>query len=210
MKRLSWLLTACLILSWMIAGSAMAGDGPLKKTVDEVTKTVDKTVASSPVKKTVDEVTKTVDKTAASSPVKQTVDQVTKDVSTNTSPGGSTPELKPDGGSALANDVSGSESSKSRVSSAIVQSSNPPTGANRAKPSRDTEEVVAAGDMIEPAQVKGAQIIAPATEAEDSEGSGLPRTGFQFLTWLVLAGSLLGTGAASLKRGLPRVRLARS
>src|SRR5680860_168240 len=210
MKRLSWLLTSCLILSWTIAGSAMAGAGPLEETVDECTKTVDKTVASSPVKQTVDEVTKTVDKTVASSPVKQTVDEVTKDVSTGTSPGGSTPELKPDGGSALANDVSGAESSKSRVSSAMAQSSNPPKGANRAKPSRDTEEVVAAGDMIEPAQVQGTQIIAPATEAEDSDGSGLSRTGFQFLTWLVLAGSLLGTGAASLKRGLPRVRLARS
>ena len=82
--------------------------------------------------------------------------------------------------------------------------------AKRGESGHDTEEVASAGNLIEPAQVKGTQIITPATEAEESEGSGLSLTGVQFLTWLILACWLLGTGSAFVWRGRTRVRVARS
>ena len=170
------------------------------------------------VKNPVGEVTKVVDKVA------KDVTETAKNPSGVAGSVGDKPKPAPAPGIAAppaqskpSIGVSGSSTTNDKVARASVKSGKASKGsrpgskdANRAKPAGDTDEVTAAGHTIEPAQVKGTQIIAPATEAEESEGSGLSLTGVQILTWLILASWLLGTGAAFAWRGRTRVRVASS
>lgn len=195
---------------------------PIDKTVsslpDPIKKPLDKTVSSlpNPIKKPVDNVTKEVEKVIDK--VVNDVGEVAKDpagaagaVGDKTKPApalGSAPasaQSKP-GSSAAGNSASGASATKTKVARTTKQSSKAKR-ANRADPARDTEQVAASGHTIEPAEVKGTQIIAPATDDGESEGSGgLSLTGVQILTWLMLACWLVGMGAAIVWRGRTQVR----
>ena len=204
-----------------------AVNGPVEKLQDPIDKVKDQ--VDKVVKQPVEEVTKVVEQPVEE--VTKVVDKVAKDVTeTAKNPSGAVgsvgdkPKPAPAPGSAAppaqskpSITANGSSATNDKVASASVKSGKAsnrsgiaPKGADRDKPAGDTEEVATAGHTIEPAQVKGAQIIAPATEAEESEGSGLSRTGVQILTWLILACWLLGAGAAFVKWGRTRVRFASS
>jgi hypothetical protein len=192
---------------------------PVTKPVEEVTKEVDKVV--DPVTKPVEEVTKEVDKV---------VDEVAKEVTgvaktsggsagsvdDTPAPGPAPDSAAPPTQSKPANSSTRSSDADDRIAGTTNRAGQASNRSGRASkggrggPEGDTEEVAAAGNTIEPAQVKGTQIIAPAAEAEESEGSGLSRTGVQILTWLILACWLLGAGAGFVWRGRARVRAARS
>ncbi|MGH2774137.1 MAG: hypothetical protein ACRDJT_01720 [Actinomycetota bacterium] len=199
MKRVICLLTSCLILSWAFSGPATAQSltGPLDKVVDEVKEPVDqvKEVVKEPVDQVVKDATEVAKVPSGSVDKPQTAPALSGPTSAQSEPANSA-----SGASVAHNNVA-------RATKPLVMSSK---NAKRGGPEGDTEEVVSAGNMIEPAQVKGAQIITPATEVDESEGSGLSRTGVQILTWLTLAGWLLGAGWAFFWRGRSRVRVATS
>lgn len=204
--------------------------GPVEKLqdpIDKIKDQVDKTVPSlpDPVKKPVEDVTKEVEKVVDK--VDKVVEDVTETAKNPTGAAGSVgdkPKPAPAPGIAAppaqskpSIGVSGSSTTNDKVARASVKSGKASKGsrpgskdANRAKPAGDTDEVASAGHTIEPAQVKGTQIIAPATEVDQSEGSGLSLTGVQILTWLILACWLLGAGATFVWRARTRVRAARS
>jgi len=221
------------------AQSSSGLTGPLDKVVDkaadpvgEVKKAVDE--VKKPVDEAVDEVKKPVDKVVASlpGPVKKPVENVTKEVdkvvenvtgAANDSTGGAgpvpvrpepapAPGESPGGDQTSKSDRSGSTVSapKTRVAVAAGKSAGAKRGTSWAASLRDTKEVIAAGNAIEPAHVKGVQIIAPATDVEESGGSGLSHTGAQILAWLVLAGLLVGAGIAFAWEGGARVRAVRT
>ena len=217
MTKVACLITSTLILFLVSSGiatgqSRSALAGPLEEVVDEASNPVET------VEQPVEEVTKVVDKVA------KDVTETAKNPSGAVGSVGDKPKPAPGPGSAAppaqskpSITANGSSATNDKVASASVKSGKAsnrsgiaPKGADRDKPAGDTEEVATAGHTIEPAQVKGAQIIAPATEAEESEGSGLSRTGVQILTWLILACWLLGAGAAFVKWGRTRVRFASS
>ena len=203
---------------------------PVDKVVDKVTSPVDK------VKEVVDKVTRPVTD-ALPAPVKDPVDNVVKDVGkavdnvvkdvTNAGnkaaepvknapiPGvnsGGNPNNTPEVGSGIDRSRNGpaSRASKTKTARTSKASGKSSRGANRPEPARDTEQVAAAGNSIEPGEVRGTHIIAPATDAESSQGSGLSLTGVQILTWLILAAGLLGAGAALFLSGRTRLRTASS
>jgi cobalamin biosynthesis Mg chelatase CobN len=192
----------------------------VKEVVDKVTKPATEALPA-PVKNPVDNVVKDVNKT---------VDTVVKDV-TNAGnqaaapaknaplPGvnsGGNPSNAP--GSAQAPGPSTNRSAsratktetKAKAARTSKASRNSSKGANRSEPARDTDQVAAAGNAIEPGEVKGTHVTAPATDVEDSQGSGLSLTGVQILTWLILACALMGAGAALFQSGRIRLRSARS
>jgi hypothetical protein len=103
-----------------------------------------------------------------------------------------------------ANSASSSSVTNDKVARTTKSSGKSSKTAKRPEPRNDTEVVADAGNTIEPAQVGGTQTVAPATEVEDSEGSGLSRTGVQILTWLALSSLLMGWGAAVTWRGRTR------
>jgi hypothetical protein len=238
MKRVACLVASFLVVFWASSGPAAAQslsglDGPLdevvgelsnpldkiKKPVDEVAKDVEKVL--DPVTKPVEDITKEVD---------EVVDEVAKEVTeVAKNPGGSAgsvgdtpaPGAAPDSAappvqSKPASSSTGSSDADDRIAGTTNRAGQTSNRSGRARkggrggPEGDTEEVAAAGNTIEPAQVKGTQIIVPAAEAEESEGSGLSRTGVQILTWLILACWLLGAGAGFVWRGRARVRAAGS
>jgi len=238
MKRVNFLLLSLLTLFWAFPGPAAAqltGDlgGPLgkvvDKAVDEVKKPVDKAVdeVKKPAGKAVAEVKKPVDK--AVDEVKKPAKNVTRDVekvvksvsgaakgsAEAPGPGVENPKQAPRGETVATGnsklDRSDSATSASRTRVAAGKSTGATRGTSRAESARDTEEVAAAGNAIEPAQVKGVHIVAPVTEVEDSqEGSGLSHTGAQLLSWLSLACLLVGAGIALAWGGRARVRAARA
>ena len=91
-------------------------------------------------------------------------------------------------------------SATAKLASSTNQSGTGSKDALGAEPS-DTDKVVAAGNTIESAQVQGEQFAAPEIDVDESEGSGLARTGAQVLAWLVLACLLMAIGAALVWRG---------
>jgi uncharacterized protein YoxC len=206
--------------------------------VDKVTSPVDKVTSPvDKVKEVVDKVTKPVTD-ALPAPVKNPVDKVVKDVGkavdnvvkdvTDTgnkaaAPGknaplpgvnsGDNPNNTPEVGSGLDRSTNrpASRASQSKAARTSKSSAKSSRGANRPEPARDTEQVAAAGNSIEPGEVRGTHIIAPATDAaEESQGSGLSLTGVQILTWLILAAGLVGAGAALFLSGRIRLRTASS
>jgi len=221
MKRVV-LLGSFLILFWTSTGVAAAESlagltGPLKDVVDEVKKPVDKIKEpiekalppiTDPVKKPVEDVTKEVGKVVDT--IVKDVTDVAKNPATPSGGGGDKPNPVPigsapdSGPSDLERTTSGATETEAASSSRGSSRAN--RSANRAEPARDTEQVAAAGNTIEPAEVKGTQIVAQATEAEENEGSGLSITGAQILTWLILACGLLGAGAAFVLSGRMRLR----
>ncbi|MGH2698918.1 MAG: hypothetical protein ACRDJL_06945 [Actinomycetota bacterium] len=185
--------------------------------VDKVKEEADKVVAPlpAPVKQPVDKATKEVVK------VVDKVDNVVRNVNeaAQGSGGGSwSPSAEagpsPVGGSATTPpaEVSNADTTrgKAKVAGVTTGSAKSARRSGRTSTSRDTEEVAAAGQIIEPAQVKAAEVITPATEVDEPEGSGLSRTGVQILSWLVVACSLLGTGAAFASRERSRAQAAAS
>ena len=184
---------------------------PVDKVVDEVEKPVDKAVDSlpGPVKKPVEEATKEVDKavrnvTGAAKDSAEGPGSVVKNPGQTPAPS----KTETAGHSKSARSDSATSATRTRV--AAAKSTGAMRGTSRAGSARDTEEVAAAGSAIEPAQVKGVQIVAPATQAEESEGSGLSHTGAQILKWLVLACLLVGVGMALARGGRARIRVARA
>ena len=215
------LVCSFLFLFWTSSGAAAAETlsgltGPLKDVVDEVTKPVDKIKeplekalppVTDPIKKPVEDVTKEVGKV---------VDTIVKDVTDvakkPTVPSGDKPNpqspignLPGAGPSEVERPATGATATKTEATSASRGSRKASGGASRTEPARDTEQVAAAGNTIEPAEVKGTQIVAPATEVEEN-GSGLSITGAQILTWLILAFGLLGAGIAFVLSGRMRLR----
>ena len=187
---------------------------PVDKAVDEVKKPVDKAVTSlpGPVKKPVENVTKEVDQvvksvTGAAKNSAEAPGAVVDNAGQGSAVGeaAAAGDSKPDHSDSVN---SATWATGTRV--AAGKSTGATKGTSRAESARDTEEVAAAGNAIEPAQVKGVQIVAPATEVEDSEGSGLSHTGVQILSWLFLACLLVGAGMALARRGRARVRAARA
>ena len=200
---------------------------PVDKVVDKVTSPVDK------VKEVVDKVKKPVTG-ALPAPVKKPVDNVVKDVGnavdkvvkdvTDAGNKAAAPAKNAPGVGVNSGDVSSnnpgigsdinrstnrpaSRASKTKAARTSKSSGKSSRGANRPEPARDTEQVAAAGNSIEPGEVKGTHITAPAT---DTEGSGLSLTGVQILAWLMLAVGLLGAGAALFLSGRIRLRTASS
>jgi hypothetical protein len=238
MKRVACLVASFLVVFWASSGPASAQslsglDGPLdevvgelsnpldkvKKPVDEVVKDVEKVL--DPVTKPVEDDTKEVDKVVEEAA--KEVTEVAKNPGGSAGSVGDTPEPGPAQDSAApparskpASSSTGSSDADDRVAGTANRAGRASNRSQRARkggrggPEGDTEEVAAAGNTIEPAQVKGTQIIAPAAEAEESEGSGLSRTGVQILTWLILACWLLGAGAGFVSGGRARVCAARS
>jgi len=230
MKRVHFLLTSLLVLFWAFPGPAAAqltGDlgGPLGKVVDKaadpgkgleevvdkVKRPVDEAVTSlpGPLKEPVQNATKEVDK------VIKSATGAAKDSAEAPGPGVENPKQAPRGETVATGnsklDRSDSATSASRTRVAAGKSTGATRGTSRAESARDTEEVAAAGNAIEPAQVKGVHIVAPVTEVEDSqEGSGLSHTGAQLLSWLSLACLLVGAGIALAWGGRARVRAARA
>ncbi|MPZ90657.1 MAG: hypothetical protein GEU68_03345 [Actinobacteria bacterium] len=238
MKRVACLAASFLVVFWASSGPAAAQslsglDGPLDEVVGELSNPLDK------VKKPVDEVVEDVEKVLdpVTKPVEnitkevdEVVDEVAKEVTEvaknsggsagsvddTPAPGPAPDSVAPPARSTPASSSTGSSDADDRVAGTTNRAGRTSNRSGRASkggrggPEGDTEEVAAAGNTIEPAQVKGTQIIAPATEAEESEGSGLSRTGVQVLTWLILACLLLGAGYAFVWRGRARVRAAGS
>jgi hypothetical protein len=225
MKRVV-LLGSFLVLFCASPGMAAAQslDGltdPLQDAVDKVTNPVDK------VKEVIDEVKKPVEKglPPLADPVKKpvedvgrAVDKVVKDVTDiaknpsgvaeSPAGGGSdAPNLDSSAGTGAAggSKEDGSASGASAPRRASEGSAKVSKG-TKSRPARDTEQVVAAGNTIEPGEVRGTQIVAPASDADEGEGSGLSITGVQILTWLILACGLLAAGAAFVRGGRMRVR----
>ena len=206
---------------------------PVDKVVDKVTSPVDKVTSPvDKVKEVVDKVTKPVTD-ALPAPVKNPVDKVVKDVGkavdnvvkdvTDTGNKATDPVKN----APLPGVNSGDNPNTPKVGSGVDRSTNRPAsrasktkaartskasgkssrGANRPEPARDTEQVAAAGNSIEPGEVQGTHITSPAT---DAQGSGLSLTGVQILAWLVLAAGLVGAGAALFLSGRIRLRTASS
>jgi hypothetical protein len=210
---------------------------PVDKVVDKVTSPVDKVTSPvDKVKEVVDKVTKPVTD-ALPAPIKNPVDKVVKDVGkavdnvvkdvTDTGnkaaapvknaplPGVNSddnPNNTPEVGSGLDRSTNrpASSASQTKAASTLKSSGKSSRGANRPEPARDTEQVAAAGNSIEPGEVRGTHIISPASDAEGSEGSGLSLTGVQILLWLILAAGLVGAGAALFLSGRIRLRTASS
>ena len=202
---------------------------PLKDVVDKVTKPVEKG------KDVVDEVKKPVEKAlppVAAPPKKPVADigkavgKVVKDV-TDVANNPSGVAKSPAGGGSDAPSLSrsadkgsgtGSASTKHLASGASASSSTRSsagsakgsTGARRAGPAGDTEQVAAAGNTIQSGEVKGAQTVAPATDVDEGVGSNLSLTGVQILAWLIAACGLIAAGTASILTGRLRLRAARS
>jgi hypothetical protein len=204
---------------------------PLEDGVDKVTNPVEK------VKDVVDEVKKPVEKAlppVAASPKKPVADvgkavgTVVKDVTDvannpsgaakNQAGGGSDePRLTPSADSAPAtgsastkHQESGASASRSTAARAFAGSAKGSTGARRARPAGDTEQVAAAGNTIQSGEVKGAQTVAPATDVDEGVGSNLSLTGVQILAWLIAACGLIAAGTAFNLTGRLRLRAARS
>jgi len=229
-------LGSFLILFWVFSGVAAAQSlsgltGPLDEVVDTVTGPVDQVTAPVyKVKEVFDKVTNPVTE-ALPAPIKDPVDNVVKDVgktvdsvvndvtnkaaaptknAPDTSVTGGNPSDGPGSAQATNRSASGTSATKTKAARTSRDSGKSSRGANRSEPGRDTEQVAAAGNTIEPGEVKGTHIIAPATDVEDSQGSGLSLTGVQILTWLILACLLMGAGAALFQGGRTRLRTARS
>lgn len=217
------------ILFWVFSGVAAAQSlsgltGPLDEVVDTVTRPVDKVTAPvDKVREVVDEVTKPVTE-ALPAPIKNPVDNVVKDVGkavdtvvkdvTNAGnktavPATNVPDSDFDSGGNLNNATGSAPAPGRSTNRSAPHSLATKTKAARTEPARDTEQVAASGNTIEPGEVKGAHIIAPATDVEDSH-SGLSLTGVQILTWLILACGLMGAGAALFLSGRIRLRPASS
>ena len=219
----------------MAATQSLGGlTDPLKDVVDKVTKPVTKPVDK--VKDVVDEVKKPVEKALPpvavppkkpAADVGKAVDKVVKDVTDvaknpsgvakSPAGGGSdAPSLIPSAGKTpatgnartehAASDASASRSTAARSAGAAQGSKD----ARRAEPAGDTEQVAAAGNTIESGEVKGAQSVAPATDVDESDGSGLSITGAQILTLLIAACGLMAAGIAFNLTGRLRLRAARS
>ena len=214
MKRVV-LLVGFLVIFCASPGMAAAQslDGltdPLKDVVDKVSNPLDK------VKDVVDEVTKPVAdvEKAVDTAVKDTTDaaKVPSGADDPATGGSDAPSLSPSAGSApttggartepSASGVSATETKVARTSGGSAKVSK---GAN-SRPARDTQQVAAAGNTIEPGEVKGTQIVAPATDVDEGGGSGLSLTGAQILTWLIAACGLLAAGAAFNLTGRLRLR----
>lgn len=226
------LLSSFLVLFWTSSGAAAAQSlsgltGPLKDVVDEVKKPVDKIKEpiekalppdNNPVKKPVEDVTKEVGKVVDTvvkdvTDVAKNVTDVAKNPPVSSGGGGDKPDPVPSvgsipdsGPSELDRSTTGATATKTEAARTSRGSRKATRGANRAEPVRDTDQVAAAGNTIEPAEVKDTQIVAPATDVEESEGSGLSLSGAQILTWLMLACGLLGAGTAFVVTGRMRAR----
>jgi len=223
MKRVV-LLSCFLILFWTCTGVASAEsatglNGPLKDVVDTVKDVVDEAKkpaekalppVTTPLKKPVEDVTKEIGKVVDT--VLKGVTDVAKSPPEPSAGGGDKPSPVPPIGSPgsspseLERSTTGAAETKSEAARTSRGSSRATRGANRARPAGDTEQVAAAGNTIEPAEVKGTKIVAPATDVEESQGSGLSITGAQILTWLILACGLVGAGAAFVLSGRLRAR----
>ena len=218
------LLSTFLMLFWSFSGVATAQSlsglpGPLndvvdkaKDVVDEVKKPAEKALppVTNPVKP-VEDVTKEVGK-VVDTVVKNPPD-VAKNSPVPSGGGDDQPNPAPQIGSAprpgpsgLERSTTGATETKTEASRTSRGSSRATRGANRAPRAGDTEQVAAAGNTIEPAEVKGTQIVAPATDVEEGTGSGLSLTGAQILTWIILACGLLGAGTAFVWSGRMRTR----
>jgi hypothetical protein len=228
MKRVVLLVTF-LVISCASPGMAAAQslDGltdPLKDVVDKVSNPLDK------VKDVVDEVTKPVVNALPPvvDPIKKpvadvgkAVDNVVKDVTDaakvpsgadNSTGGSDAPSLSPSagnapttGGARTEHSASGASATETKVARTSGGSAKVSKGANT-QPAHDTQQVAAAGNTIEPGEVKGSQIVAPATEVDRGGGSGLSLTGVQILTWLIVACGLVAAGAAFNLTGRLRLR----
>jgi hypothetical protein len=202
---------------------------PLKDVVDKATNPLDK------VKDVVDEVMKPVVEALPPvvDPLKKpvadvgkAVDNVVKDVtdgakvpsgSDKPATGGSdAPSLSPSagnapttGGARTEHSASGASATETKVGRTSGGPAKVSKGANT-QLAHDTQQVVAAGNTIEPGEVKGSQIVAPATEVDRGGGSGLSLTGVQILTWLIVACGLVAAGAAFNLTGRLRLRAVRS
>jgi hypothetical protein len=221
----SFLVLFCASPGMAAAQSLDGRTDPLEDVVDEVTNPVDK------VKEVIDEVKKPVEKGLPSlaDPVRKPVEDIGKavdkvvkgvtDVAKNPSgvaespAGGGSDALNPDssvggtgaiGGSKA--DGSASGASATRATAARASGGSAKVSKGNSRPERDTEQVVAAGNTIEPGEVRGTQIVASASDGDEGEGSGLSITGLEILTWLILACGLLAAGAAFVRGGRMRVR----
>ena len=219
------LLSTFLILFFTSSGVATAQSlpglpGPLNDVVDKVKDVVDEVKkpaeqalppVTNPVKKPVEDVTKEVGKVVDT--IVKDVTEVAKNSPVPSGGGDDNPNPAPQIGSAprpgpseLERSTTGATKTKTEAARTSRGSSRATRGANRAETAGDTEQVAAAGNTIEPAEVKSSQIVAPATDVEESTGSGLSLTGAQILTWLILACGLFGAGTAFVWCGRMRTR----
>jgi hypothetical protein len=231
MKRVV-LLGSFLVVFCASPGTAAAQslDGltdPLKDGVDTVTEPVEK------VKEVVDKVKEPAEEALPSpkEPVHdagKAVDKVVKDVTdvaanpsgiakTPTGGGSDAPSLAPSTGSGPASGnarteqaATGASARRTTVARTSSGSAEISKGARRAAPAGDTQQVAAAGNMIESGEVKGAQTVAPATDGDEGGGSSLSLTGVQILTLLIAACGLMAAGIAFNLTGRLRLRAARS
>jgi hypothetical protein len=223
MKGFAWVLGSFLLLSLASAPALAAGplDGigkaipkapPITNPVEETTKKVKEVVdeVSKPVEETTKKVKEVVDQVAkATDEVAKATEEVAKggggtagNATGASQPSGSTPAAAAPSGSKVAPKAVGSRTGVARASNRRGKARSRST---RENPEQDVDEVAAAGNTIEPARVKGTQIIAPATDEDAAGGSDLSRTGAQILGWLVVASWLLGIGSALVWRARTRV-----
>jgi hypothetical protein len=223
MKRIACLLSFSLILlgasHGVAAGQQLSGaTGPLdgssdpldkvknpkakekvdkaKEKVDKAKEKVDKVLPS--VEEPVDDVTNEVEKSADE--VVKDVGEVAKDSAGTAGPVADEPTQPWPPTPARPDIAALGFSAATELASSTNQSGTGSKDALGAEPS-DFDEVVAAVNTIESAQVKGEQLAAPETDVDESEGSGLARTGAQVLAWLVLACLLMAIGATLVWRG---------
>jgi LPXTG-motif cell wall-anchored protein len=182
MERIAWLLSFSLILLGALQGVAAAqlsGDSdPLDK-----------------VKKPVNDVTNEVEDSGDN--VVEDSGEVAEDTGGTA---GSVADKTTEAGT-TSSDIStpGSSASRTKSTRSGKRSGTGSKDASGAEPS-DTDTVAAAGNTIGSAPKNDEQLAAPEADADESEGSILSSTGAQILAWLVLAGLLIATGAALVRR----------
>ena len=220
MKRIACLLSCTLILLWAFHGVTAAQQlpgptGPLpgnsdlldkvknpkaEEKVDEAEEKVDQVLpdAEEPVDDVTNEVENSADK------VVKDVSEVAKDSAGTAGPvADEATQARAPTPSRPDKAALGSSTARTKLATSTNQSGTGSKDAPGAE-SSDTDKVAAAGNTIGSAQVKGEQLAAPEADDEESEGSGLSRTGAQVLAWLVLACLLMAIGAALVWRGRTR------
>ena len=210
MKRIACLLSCTLILLWAFHGVTAAQQlpgptGPLPGNPDLLDK-VKNPKADEKVDQVLPDAEEPVDD--VTNEVENSADKVVKDVSeVAKDSAGTAGPVADEATQARAPTPSrpdeaalGSSTARTKLATSTNQSGTGSKDAPGAE-SSDTDKVAAAGNTIGSAQVKGEQLAAPEADDEESEGSGLSRTGAQVLAWLVLACLLMAIGATLVWRG---------
>jgi hypothetical protein len=225
MKRIACLLSCSLILLWAFHGVTAAqqltgltgpldGDsGPLGKITKATKEKVDEVLPS--VEEAVDDVINEVEN--STDKVVKDVSEVAKDSAGTEGSGteGSGTEGSDDTAGSVAEEPTqaraptpskleigapGSSDAGKKLAGSTKQSGTGSKDAPGAEPS-DTDNVAAAGDTIESAQMKDQQLAAPEADVDQSEELGLSSTGAQVVALLVLASLLIAKRSRSRLAG---------